>query len=75
MDDLPHQRQQCTVKLSDQGKRWYNYAPTEFLISFYGQPNPFLRPLGYGTRNIDIARTHIVLDHINEVVCFYSDTQ
>jgi hypothetical protein len=64
-----------TVKVSDQGKRWFNYNPPNLLISFYSSPDPFQRPLGFGKRIIEIAQTHIVLDHINNAVCFYANSQ
>lgn len=64
-----------TVKPSDVGKRWFNYAPAEFRVSFYASIDPFQRPLGSGRRFIDIANTHIALDHINAAVCFYSTGQ
>lgn len=64
-----------TVKVSDQGKRWFNYAPDRLLISYYRGLDNFQRPLGYGKRIVDISQTHIVLDHINNAVCFYSKSQ
>jgi len=63
------------VKPSDAGKRWFNYAPEEFRVSFYDNADDFLRPLGTSRRLIDIANTHIALDHINNAVCFYSTGQ
>ena len=62
-----------TVKPGDAGKSWYNYVPGKFLITFYGEDKQ--REFGFNYNQIDMERTHIVLDHINDAVYFYSDKQ
>lgn len=64
-----------TVKPVDVPKKWFNYNPTRFLISFKDSYAQVQRPFGHGRGLVDIASTHIVLDHINFAVCFYSTSQ
>jgi hypothetical protein len=61
-----------TVKTVDATKKWFNYLPTDFLISFYNDNLYIQRPLGVAHGIIDIQQTHIVLDHVNDAVCFYT---
>jgi hypothetical protein len=63
------------VKQADAPKKWFNYAPTNFLISFYNNPTYTQRPMGFGHGLVDIARTHVALDHINNSVRFYTTDQ
>lgn len=64
-----------TVKPVDAAKKWFNYLPTDFLISFYYGMFDIQRPLGSARGIIDIEKTHIVLDHVNDAVCFYTTNQ
>ena len=63
------------VKTTEQEKKWFNYNSTKILVSFYDSYDQTQRPLGNGKSLVDIADTHIVLDHINFAVCFYSLSQ
>ena len=63
------------VKTTEQEKKWFNYNSTNILVSFYDSYDQTQRPLGNGKSLVDIADTHIVLDHINFAVCFYSLSQ
>ena len=64
-----------TVKQADAPKKWFNYIPTKFLVSFYNNPAYSQHPMGFGRGIVDIAQTHIALDHINDAVCFYTTDQ
>ena len=61
-----------SVKNVDATKKWFNYLPTEFLISFYYSVYNTQYPLGNAHGVVDIEKTHIVLDHINDSVLFYT---
>jgi len=63
-----------SVKNVDATKKWFNYLPTEFLISFYYSTFNTQYPLGSAHGIVDIEKTHIVLDHINDAVLFYTTT-
>lgn len=61
-----------TVKAADSRKRWYNYIPKNFTISYYGDVTQQDYLLGYGRQLIDVDELHIVLDPQNKAVVFYS---
>jgi len=63
------------VKQADAPKKWFNYSPPNFLISFYNNPTYIQRPMGFGCGFVDIAQTHVALDHINNSVRFYTTDQ
>lgn len=64
-----------TVRGSDSRKRWYNYIPNQFTISFYKDIGKHDFLLGYGKELIDIDDLHIVLDPQGKSVCFYTRTR
>jgi len=65
-----------SVKTTDARKKWFNYAPQVFLISFYKSAINNQRRLGFNYNlTPNILAYHIVLDHINDTVCFYADTE
>lgn len=66
---------QPTVIPRESRKRWFNYDPTEFRISFYGDLVSERYLLGYGRGIIDIEQLHVVLDNMDNAVCFYSTQQ
>ena len=65
-----------SVKTTDARKKWFNYVPQKFLISFYKSTRNNQRLLGFNRNFIpNISSYHIVLDHINDAVCFYSKSE
>lgn len=64
-----------TVKAADSRKRWYNYIPKNFTISYYGDITEQDYILGYGRQLIDVDELHIVLDPQHKAVVFYSAQQ
>ena len=64
-----------SVKNVDATKKWFNYLPTELSVSFYYSVYKTQRPLGAAHGIVDIEKTHIVLDHINDAVLFYTTNQ
>ena len=64
-----------SVKNVDATKKWFNYLPTELSVSFYYSVYNTQRPLGAAHGIVDIEKTHIVLDHINDAVLFYTTNQ
>jgi len=62
-----------SVKTTDARKKWFNYVPQKFLISFYKSTKNNQQLLGFNRNFIpNISSYHIVLDHINDAVCFYT---
>jgi len=66
---------QPTVIPRESRKRWFNYDPAEFRISFYGDLVSQQYTLGFGKNLIDIELLHVVLDNMDNAVCFYSSQQ
>ena len=64
-----------TVKAADSKKRWYNYVPVNFTISYYRDLTKLDYPLGFGIQFVDVDELHIVLDPLNKSVLFYSKYQ
>ena len=61
-----------SVKTTDARKKWFNYVPQKFLISFYKSTRTNQQLIGFNKNFIpNISSYHIVLDHINDAVCFY----
>jgi len=64
---------QPTVKPVDSVKRWFNYNNNNIKISYYGGLVDRQYPLGFGKNIVDIASSHIILDHVNDAVGFYGN--
>ena len=61
------------VKPADASKKWFNYQPSVFQISFYSDPEQDQFAFGFGRRIVNIQTSHVVLDHIHDAVCFYAN--
>jgi hypothetical protein len=61
-----------TVTVDASRKKWYNYIPSDFLISFYHQGMIQQVYPGFGQGTIDVSKLHIILSPIDNSVFFYS---
>lgn len=64
----------ATIKPVDARKRWYNYLPKSFEISWYNQQNSIVT-VGTARNLVKINEVHVVLDAANKSVVFYSKDQ
>jgi hypothetical protein len=63
---------QPLVKTPDNRKRWYNYVERDITVSFWQSPYKKHFYLGSNRNFVDVDSLHIVLDHLNYKVLFYS---
>lgn len=63
-----------TIQVVDARKRWFNYLPKSFVISWYNYDRS-IRSVGSNRDIVDIDKVHIVLDAVNFSVVFYSKQQ
>lgn len=63
-----------TIKPVDARKRWFNYLPKSFVVSWYNRPD-LINLVGNNRSLISINQTHIVLDATQNSVVFYSTQQ
>ena len=61
-----------TVTVDASRKKWYNYIPADFLISFYHNGNIQQVYPGFGQGTIDVGKVHIILNPVDNSVLFYS---
>ena len=61
-----------TVTVDASRKKWYNYIPADFLISFYHNGNIQQVYPGFGQGAIDVSKVHIILNPVDNSVLFYS---
>lgn len=63
---------QPTVTVDASRKKWYNYIPDDFLISFYHHGIIQQVYPGFGQGTVDVSKLHIILSPIDNSVFFYS---
>ena len=61
-----------TVTVDASRKKWYNYIPANFMISFYHSGIIQQVYPGFGQGTIDVSKLHIILSPIDNAVFFYS---